>query len=81
MLLSTAVNTRSSFTCVLVLVTAVVPSAAEPHHPVAFWRQIASDKYAVPPGSDLVGLTNENRKNLLAKLDVLLDATALKDLF
>jgi hypothetical protein len=43
----------------LALVTAVVASAAEPNHPVAFWRQIAGDKYAVPPGSDLVALTNE----------------------
>src|SRR5262245_47614439 len=40
-----------------VLLTAT--AAAEPQHPVAFWRQVAQNKYAVPVGGDLTALTAE----------------------
>jgi len=42
-----------------VLVAVAALSTAAATHPVAFWRQIAADKYAVPPGSDLAALTGE----------------------
>jgi hypothetical protein len=44
---------------ILVLTAFISVSAAEPNHPVAFWRQIVNDKYAVPAGSDLGALTDE----------------------
>src|SRR5262245_35469149 len=47
----------------IALATVIAASAAatlaESPHPVAFWRQIAENKYAVPAGSDLAALTGE----------------------
>jgi hypothetical protein len=44
---------------VLVLAATIGVSAAAQSHAVAFWRNIASEKYALPPGSDLAALTDE----------------------
>src|SRR5436305_942284 len=44
---------------ILVAAFVVLAAPAGPSHPVAFWRQIVSDKYAAPPGSDPSALTTE----------------------
>jgi hypothetical protein len=41
------------------MVVSSAEAAAESPHPVAFWRQIAENKYAVPAGNDLAALTGE----------------------
>lgn len=41
------------------VIALTVVAAAEPTHSVAFWRQIAQNKYVVPTDSDLGGLTRE----------------------
>jgi hypothetical protein len=41
------------------IIIAVAIAAPAPDHPIAFWRQIAQDKFAVPAGSDLAALTSE----------------------
>src|SRR5262245_19309995 len=35
------------------------PAPLAPPHDLTFWRQLAQNKYAVPPGSDLAALTAE----------------------
>jgi hypothetical protein len=50
---------ESMMHAMLVAAAVVLATPAEPSHPVAFWRQIVSDKYTAPPGSDLSALTTE----------------------
>jgi hypothetical protein len=55
---------------VILAALAAAPAAAPPHS-VAFWQQIAQNKYAVPPGSNLTDLTAE-LSDLLASPDPVL---------
>jgi hypothetical protein len=54
--------------------------AAAPPHSVAFWQQIAQNKYAVPPGSDLAALTDELIEMLGSRDPELRDETAYSTL-
>ena len=44
---------------VLIALSCAGTAAAAPAHDVAFWRAVARDKYAPPPGSDVPALVDE----------------------